>query len=158
MPEACIGCAICGSTWGFLTNYKLWAIFVISALICLESTFCSFHRIEQNICLAGTSINKGCAVYYYSVVMHGLRIIRYLWTKCREKSVLRRLHRREQHTEFCIDSSKRSFRVDLHVVIAMWYTALYEITASFRQSKKRKFGVMWAGRKLLRQWDDLRVK
>ena len=41
-------------------------------------TFCSFHRIEQNICLVGTSINKGCAVYYYSVVMHGLRIIRYL--------------------------------------------------------------------------------
>ena len=62
-------------------------------------TFCSFHRIEQNICLVGTSINKGCAVYYYSVVMHGLRLIRYLWTKCREKSVLRRLHRREQHTK-----------------------------------------------------------
>ena len=62
-------------------------------------TFCSFHRIEQNICLVGTSFNKGCAVYYYSVVMHGLRIIRYLWTKCREKSVLRRLHRREQHTK-----------------------------------------------------------
>ena len=41
-------------------------------------TFCSFHRIEQNICLVGTSINKGCAVYYFSVVMHGLRIIRYL--------------------------------------------------------------------------------
>ena len=65
----------------------------------IELTFCSFHRIEQNICLVGTSINKGCAVYYYSVVMHGLRIIRYLWTKCREKSVLRRLHRREQHTK-----------------------------------------------------------
>ena len=29
-------------------------------------TSCSFHRIEQNICLVGTSINKGCAVYYYS--------------------------------------------------------------------------------------------
>ena len=41
-------------------------------------TFCSFHRIEQNICLVGTSINKGCAVYYYSVVMHRLRIIRSL--------------------------------------------------------------------------------
>ena len=40
-------------------------------------TFCSFHRIEQNICLVGTSINKGSAVYYYSVT-HGLRIIRYL--------------------------------------------------------------------------------
>ena len=39
----------------------------------LELTFCSFHRIEQNICLVGTSINKGCAVYYYSVT-HGLRI------------------------------------------------------------------------------------
>ena len=38
-------------------------------------TFCSFHRIEQNICLVGTSINKGCAVYYYSVT-HGLRINR----------------------------------------------------------------------------------
>ena len=109
--------------------------------------FCSFHRMEQNICLFGTSINKGCAVYYYSVVMHGLRIIRYLWTKCGENSVLRRLHRREQHTKFCIDSSKRSCRVDLHVVIAMWYTALYKITAS----KKRKFGVMWAGRQVLRQ-------
>ena len=35
-----------------------------------ELTFCSFHRIEQNICLVGTSINRGCAVYYYSVVMH----------------------------------------------------------------------------------------
>ena len=101
----------------------------------LDLTFCSFHRIEQNICLVGTSINKGCAVYYYSVVMHGLRIIRYLWTKCREKSVLRRLHRREKHTKFCIDSSKRSCRVDFHVVIAMWYTALFKITASFRQTK-----------------------
>ena len=29
-------------------------------------------------CLVGPSINKGCAVYYYSVVMHGLRISRYL--------------------------------------------------------------------------------
>ena len=123
-----------------------------------ELTFCSFHRIEQNICLVGTSINKGCAVYYYSVVTHGLRIIRYLWTKCREKSVLRRFHRREQHTKFCIDSSKRSCRVDLHVVIAMWYTALYKITASFRQTKKRTFGVMWAGRQVLRQWEILRVK
>ena len=108
--------------------------FVISCLLWVL-TFCSFHRIEQNICLVGTSINKGCAVYYYSVVMHGLRIIRYLWTKCREKSVLRRLHRREQHAKFCIDSSKRSYRVD--VVIAMWYTALYKITASFRQTKKK---------------------
>ena len=123
----------------------------------IELTFCSFHRIEQNICLVGTSINKGCAVYYYSVVMHGLRIIRYLWTKCREKSVLRRLHRCGQHTKFCIDSSKRSCRVDLHVVIAMWYAALFKITASFRQTKNRKFGVMWAGRQVLRQWEDLRV-
>ena len=44
----------------------------------MNLTFCSFHRIEQNICLVGTSINKGCAVYYYSVVMCGLIIIRYL--------------------------------------------------------------------------------
>ena len=58
-------------------------------------------------------------------------------TKCRVKSVLRRLHRREQHTKFCIDLSKRSCRVDLHVVIAMGYTALYKITASFRQTKKK---------------------
>ena len=98
-------------------------------------TFCSFHRIEQNICLVGTSINKGCAVYYYSVVMHGLRIIRYLWTKCRGKSVLRRLHRCEQHTKFCIDSSKRSCRVDLHVVIAMWYTALFKSQQVFAKQK-----------------------
>ena len=48
------------------------------AMMFVKLTFCSFHRIEQNICLVGTSINKGCAVYYYSVVMHGLRIIRYL--------------------------------------------------------------------------------
>ena len=38
---------------------------------------------------------------------------------------------------FGIDSSKRSCRVDLHVVIAMGYTALYKITASFRQTKKK---------------------
>ena len=101
----------------------------------MDLTFCSFHRIEQNICLVGTSINKGCAVYYYSVVMHGLRIIRYLCTKCREKSVLRRLHRREQHTKFCIDSSKRSCRVDLHVVIAMWYTALLKSQQVFAKQK-----------------------
>ena len=71
--------------------------------------------------------------------------------KCREKSVLRRLHRREQRTKFCIDSSKRSCRVNEHVVIAMGYTALYKITASSRQTKKRKFGVMWAGRQVPRQ-------
>ena len=51
---------------------------IFYGILKLELTFCSFHRIEQNICLVGTSINKGCAVYYYSVVMHGLRIIRYL--------------------------------------------------------------------------------
>ena len=39
----------------------------------IELTFCSFHRIEQNICLVGTSINEGCAVYYYSVMLR-LRI------------------------------------------------------------------------------------
>ena len=67
------------------------------------------------------------------------------------KSTIRRLHRREQHTKFCIDSSKRSCRVDLHVVIAMGYTALYQIAASFCQTQKKKFGVMWAGRQVLRQ-------
>ena len=33
------------------------------------------HRIEQNICLVGTSINKGRLVNYYSVT-HELRINR----------------------------------------------------------------------------------
>ena len=60
-------------------------------------------------------------------------------TKCRVKSVLRRLHRREQHKKICKDSSERSCRVDLHVVIAMGYTAL-----KFSLNKKGKFGVMWA--------------
>ena len=45
----------------------------------------SARLIEQNICLVGTSINKGCAVFFYSVVMHGLRISRYLQTRCRVK-------------------------------------------------------------------------
>ena len=45
----------------------------------------------------------------------------------------------------------KTCRVDLHVVIAMWYTALFKITASFRQTKNKKFGVMWAGRQVLRQ-------
>ena len=44
----------------------------------------------------------------------------------------------EQHTQFCIDSSKRSCRIDLHVVIVMGYTALYKITASFSQTKQKK--------------------
>ena len=38
----------------------------------MDLTFCSFRRIEHNICLVGsTSINKRCAVYYYPVAMHG---------------------------------------------------------------------------------------
>ena len=40
----------------------------------------------------------------------------------------------------------------------MGYTALYKITASFRQAKTKKFGVMRAGRQVLRQSEDLRVK
>ena len=48
------------------------------------------------------------------------------------------LHPRDDFTfKFCIDSSKRSCRFDLHVVIAMGYTALYQITASFRQAKNK---------------------
>ena len=30
-------------------------------------------------------------------------------------------------------------------------TALYKITACFSQTKQKKFGVMWAGRQVLRQ-------
>ena len=44
------------------------------------------------------------------------------------ESVLRRLSNGEQHTKFCIDSILRSCRDDLHVVIAMGYTALYKST------------------------------
>ena len=65
--------------------------------------------------------------------------------KCRVKLVLRRLYGREQHRF-------------LHVVIAMGYTALYQITASFSQTQKKKFGVMLAGRQVLRQREDLRFK
>ena len=43
-------------------------------------TFCSVHQIEQNICQGCTSINKGCAVYYYSVTQ-GLRISRHYNSK-----------------------------------------------------------------------------
>ena len=106
-----------------LPGWALWKNVNRSTVPC-DLTYCSFHRIEQIICLGGTSINKGCAIYYYSVT-HGLRIIRYWLTKCREKSVLRRLYNREQHTKFCIESIKRPCRVDLHVVIAIGYTALY---------------------------------
>ena len=43
----------------------------------------------------------------------------------------------------CVDSNKRSCRVDLHNVIhviAMGFTALYQITAIFRQKRGKKFG------------------
>ena len=39
------------------------------------------------------------------------------------------------NTQCCIDSNKRSCRVDFHDVIAMGYTALYQIKAIFRQKK-----------------------
>ena len=42
------------------------------------------------------------------------------------------------NTKICIDSSKNSCRVDLYVVIAMGYTALYKITSCFSQTKKEK--------------------
>ena len=35
-------------------------VFVFFLEIKNRLTFCSFHRKEQNICLVGTSINKGC--------------------------------------------------------------------------------------------------
>ena len=39
---------------------------------------------------------------------------------------------------FEIDSSKRSCLVDLHVVIAMGYTALYQIKANCSQIEEKK--------------------
>ena len=32
------------------------------------------HRIEQNYGLGGPSINKGCAVHYYSVTQEGITV------------------------------------------------------------------------------------
>ena len=55
------------------------------------------------------------------------------------KSVLRWLPKREQHTQFCRDSNKRSCCVDLHDVIDMGYTALYQIAANFWPNKKFSF-------------------
>ena len=40
----------------------------------------------------------------------------------------------------------------------MGLTALYKIKASFLKTKKKKFGVMWDGRQVLRQLEDLKVK
>ena len=60
------------------------------------------------------------------------------------KSVLMRLYKRKQHTKFCIHSNNISCRVDLDDVIAMGYNALYQITAIFGQTNKKKFGfVCW---------------
>ena len=43
-------------------------VFVFSLEIKNRLTFCSFHRIEQNICVVGTSINKGCVYIKKSLV------------------------------------------------------------------------------------------
>ena len=52
------------------------------------------------------------------------------------KSVPRWLSKREQHTQFCRDSNKRYCCVNLHDVIDMGYTALYQIAATFWPNKK----------------------
>ena len=60
-----------GFDWIRPESPRYWAVFTTMCNL----TFCSFHLIEQNICLVGTSINKDCTVYYFSVT-HGLRISR----------------------------------------------------------------------------------
>ena len=42
-----------------------------------------------------------------------------------------------------IDSNRKSYHVNLHDFMAIWYTALYQITAIFWQNKKFGF-VGWA--------------
>ena len=55
------------------------------------------------------------------------------------KPVLRWISKREQNTNFCIVWNKRYCRVDLHDIIAMWYTALFQIKAIFWPNKKGWF-------------------
>ena len=72
--------------------------------------------------------------------------------KCRVTSVLRPLSKREQHT---------NFRTRDIAVLICTTSLLWGIPQCIKQQlflANQKFGVLWAGRRVLRQWDDLKVK